>query len=97
MKYWINTCKSYKELKKFITKIENGFECWFTKLKYPEIELTNNRAERGLREIVVQRNITGTLRNERGTRIMQILISVIGTWKLQGLNTYEMLLNTIRS
>ena len=97
MKYWINTCKSYKELKKFVTKIENGFECWFTKLKYPEIELTNNRAERGLREIVVQRNITGTLRNERGTRIMQILISVIGTWKLQGLNTFEMLLNTIRS
>ena len=45
----------------------------------------------------MQRNITGTLRNERGTRIMQILISVIGTWKLQGLNTYEMLLNTIRS
>ncbi|MBI2671744.1 IS66 family transposase, partial [Candidatus Woesearchaeota archaeon] len=50
-----------------------------------------------LREITVQRKITGTLRNERGTRIMQILMSVIGTWRLQGLNTYEMLLKTIRS
>lgn len=97
MKQEIKRCKAYTELRKFVIKIENGFEHWFTKLKYPEIELTNNRAERGLREIVVQRKIIGTLRNERGTRIMQILMSVIGTWKLQDLNTYEMLLRTVRS
>lgn len=93
----IKVCKRNTELRKFAVKLENGFQYWFTCIFNPYVEPTNNRAERGLREMVIQRKIMGTLRNERGTRIMQILMSVIGTWNLQGLNTYEMLLRTLGS
>lgn len=82
---------AYRELRKFAAKIEHGLDYWFTCILYPEVEPTNNRAERGLREMVVQRKITGTLRTERGTHIAEVLMSCIQTWKLQGLNTFTML------
>ena len=97
LQYWINVSKAYKELRKFAAKIEHGLEHWFTCVLHPEIEPTNNHAERMLREIVVQRRITGTLRNERGTHRMEVLMSVLVTWKLQGLNTLSMLRQTLRS
>jgi transposase len=86
MKQLIARGNAYTQLRKFSTKIENGLEHWFTCVVHPEIEPTNNRAERALRELVVQRKITGTLRNEKGTHIMEVLMSLIGTWKLQELN-----------
>lgn len=91
MRRLIDRTKAYTTLRKFAIKIENGLEYWFTCVLYPEAEPTNNKAERALREIVVQRKITGTLRNERGTHIMEVLMSCIQTWKLQGLNTSTML------
>ena len=93
----IKVCTRNRELRKFGVKLENGFQHWFTCIFNPYVEPTNNRAERELREMVIQRKIMGTLRNEKGTRIMQILMSVLGTWRLQGLNTYDMLLKTFRS
>lgn len=87
----ISRVKAYTELRKFAVKIENGLAHWFTCVLYPEAEPTNNRAERALREMVVQRKITGTLRNERGTHIAEVLMTCIQTWKLQGLNTVSML------
>jgi transposase len=73
--YW------YKTTKKFIAKIRNGLDYWFTFLLHPGVEPTNNRAERALREIVVQRKIFGTLRNEKGSRIFEVLSTVLSTWK----------------
>ena len=93
----IKVCNRNTELRKFGVKLKNGFQYWFTCIFNPYVEPTNNRAERELREMVIQRKIMGTLRNERGTRIMQILMSVLGTWRLQGLNTYDTLLKTFRS
>lgn len=97
MRYWVDICKAYKELRKFATKLENGLAYWFTCVLYPEIEPTNNPAERALREIVVQRKITGTLRNEKGTHMLEVMMSVLTTWKLQGLNTSQMLRQTLSS
>ena len=89
--------KAYTELRSFARKIEHGFQQWFTCVLYPEAEPTNNRAERALREMVIQRKITGTLRNERGTHITEVLMSVLGTWKLQGLNPLSILKQTLNS
>jgi len=97
MQCLINTCKPYKELRKFALKVENGLEHWFTCILYPGVEPTNNRVERELREMVVQRKIIGTLRNERGTHAIEVLMSVLTTWKLQGLNTFSMLRQTLSS
>ena len=96
MRQMINTCKAYAELRKFAGKIENGFEHWFTCILHPEIEPTNNRAERELREIVVQRKIS-SLWNEKGIRIKETIMSCLATWRLRGLNTFSMLRQTLSS
>jgi len=85
---WLDVAKPYKELKTVRTKIQNGFEHWFTCIIYPEVEPTNNRAERMLREQVVIRKITGTLRNEKGTIANEVIMSLITTWKQQNKNPF---------
>jgi len=97
MQSLIRRAKAYRELRTFARKIEHGQEHWLTCVLYPEAEPTNNRAERALREMVVQRKITGTLRNEKGTHITEVLMSCIQTWRLQGLNTFSMLRQTLSS
>ncbi|HWQ19992.1 MAG TPA: IS66 family transposase [Methanotrichaceae archaeon] len=79
------------KVKSFIGKISNGFEFWFTFVIQPGVEPTNNRAERALREHVVQRKIIGTLRNCKGTSIHERIMTVTATWSLQGLDSLKML------
>lgn len=88
LRRWLDVTKPYKEFKTVRTKIENGFEHWFTCIIYPEVEPTNNRAERMLREQVVIRKITGTLRNEKGTIANEVMMSLITTWKQQNKNPF---------
>ena len=85
---WLDVTKQYKELRTVRTKIEKGFEHWFTCILYPDVEPTNNRAERALREQVILRKITGTLRNEKGTTANEVMMSLITTWKQQNKNPF---------
>lgn len=85
MGQWIDYAKCYKELRKFAVKIKNGVEHRFTFVGNKYVEPTNNRAERALRELIVQRKIIGTLRNEKGVTIMERVNSCIMTWKQKGL------------
>ncbi len=80
-----------EKVRKLIGKISNGFEYWFTFVIQPGVEPTNNRAERALREHVIQRKIIGTLRNSKGTVIHERLMSVLATWSQQGLDSLQML------
>jgi transposase len=80
-----------EEVRKLIGKISNGFEYWFTFVVRPGVEPTNNRAERAIREHVVQRKIIGTLRNEKGTSIHERLMTVLATWSQLGLDSVLML------
>ena len=57
------------EVRRFAVKIKNGIDHWFTFLVVPGVEPTNNRAERALREHVVQRRIMSYFRNGKGTGI----------------------------
>jgi transposase len=80
-----------ENVKKLIGKISNGFEYWFTFVIHPGVEPTNNRAERAIREHVVQRKIIGTLRNEKGSSIHERLMTVLATWSQLGLDSLQML------
>ncbi len=71
----------YPELEKLCGYISNGGSDWFTAIRYEGIELTNNTAERGLREEVVMRNIMGALRSEK-VQTYEILCSLFSTWQL---------------
>jgi len=57
----------------------------------PGVEPTNNRAERALREHVVQRKIMGTFRNGKVTRTYETIMTVLATWKQQGRNLFQTL------
>lgn len=85
--------KRYRKAKvrKFIEKIRRGYPYWFTFVTTPGVEPTSNRAERALRELVVQRKIIGTLRNGKGIRIYETLPTLLATWKQRGLNLQEAL------
>ena len=53
MDKWVKIYRCYRGMKQIVTKVENGGKFWFTCVLHPEIEPTNNSAERGLRKFVV--------------------------------------------
>ena len=89
LRYWLRRRYEDAEVKRFIGKVRNGFGHWFTFVTVVGVEATNNRAERGLKKCVVQRKIIGTFRNAKGTLIYETMLSLLATWKQQGLNLYQ--------
>lgn len=73
----------HDHFKEFAGKIENGLNYWFTCVEYLDIEPTNNFAEQALRELIVQRKIMGGLRSEKGAETLEIISTMIATWKKQ--------------
>lgn len=94
---WITKEHISVKVKKLVGKISNGFEYWFTFVIHPAVEPTNNRAERALREHVVLRKIIGTLRNNKGTSIHERIMTVLATWKQQGLDAQQILRSSLAS
>jgi transposase len=94
LRHWIKKEYSIEKVQKFIGKINNGFNYWFTFVINPGVEPTNNRAERALRPNVVLRKILGTLRNYKGTYIHERIMTTLATWGQRGLDCLQML--TIR-
>jgi transposase len=88
---WIEQEYFEVKVKKFIGKISNGFDYWFTFIINPGVEPTNNRAERALRPHVVLRKILGALRNEKGTSIHERIMTTLATWGQRGLDSLQML------
>ena len=91
LRQWIRKVYSIEKVRKFIGKINNGFDYWFTFIINPGVEPTNNRAERALRPHVVLRKILGTLRNDKGTSIHERIMTTLATWGQRGLNCLQML------
>lgn len=86
----IVTClKNINNTKKLRTYIKNGGDDWFTALYYPEVPLHNNHAERELRSVVLLRKTIGCYRNWKGKRWIDVVMSVIHTWRLQEKNIFQ--------
>ena len=86
----ILTClQTIKGASKLETLIKNGGNDWFTALYYPNVPLHNNHAERELRSVVLLRKTIGCIRNWKGKRWIDVVMSVIHTWKLQGKNIFQ--------
>lgn len=54
-----------------------------------DVDATNNAAERGLRQSVVMRKITGGNRSMKGAENHSVIMSVMGTWEKQGLDFFD--------
>jgi hypothetical protein len=93
--YWLKKRYRSEEVRKLAEKVRNGFDHWFTFVTTPGVEPTNNRAERALREHVVQRKIIGTFRNGKGTRIYETIMTMLATWKQQGLDPSQALAESL--
>ncbi|MCL2643775.1 MAG: IS66 family transposase, partial [Candidatus Bathyarchaeota archaeon] len=78
-----------KKARRFVAKVWRGFGHWFSFVVVEGLGATNNVAECALREGVVQRKIFGTLRNEKGTRIYETLLTLTTTWKQQKLDLHN--------
>ena len=97
LRHWILKEYSIEKVRKFIGKINNGFDYWFTFIINPGVEPTNNRAERALRPHVVLRKILGTLRNDKGTSIHERIMTTLATWGQRGLDSLQMLIAKLAS
>jgi transposase len=97
LRHWIGKDYSIQKVRKFIGKVRNGFEYWFTFIICPGVEPTNNRAERALRPLVVLRKILGTLRNGKGTSIHERLMTALATWGQNELDKLQMLMARLAS
>ncbi len=86
-----NCLDAIRKGRKLATLIKNGGNDWFTALYYKDVPLENNQAERELRPLVLLRKTIGCYRNEKGQRWIDIVISVLHTWKLQGINIFQQL------
>ena len=67
----------------------------FTFLSRPEVEPTNNFAERQIRPAVVMRKNTGGSRSGGGAERLAVMMSLIQTEKLQGKNPKDLLLSLV--
>jgi transposase len=70
---------------------------WFVFVEHPEVPSTNNLAERSLRPAVIARKISGGTRSAQGSTTKTELMSLLGTWAVQGkplLATCQHLLRT---
>jgi len=86
---WVQVYSHYQPMTDLVTKVKNGEDYWFTCVLYPEVEPTNNRAERRIRKFVILEKIMGCLRSEQGKETTQTMLSLFGSWNLQGLNPYK--------
>ena len=65
-------------------------------LKSPEVEPTNNRAERGLRPAVIARKTSQCSKNESGERQFETMKSIVTTLKLRGQDVVRCLASLLR-
>jgi BMFP domain-containing protein YqiC len=65
-------------------RIEKHLGELFTFVEYVDCPSGNNAAERAIRPAVIARKISGGTRSEEGSRTRTTLMSVFGTWTLQG-------------
>jgi hypothetical protein len=64
---------------------------WLVGVFMPEVELTNNRDERGIRKVIPTRKMLGGHRTEEGANDFAVIETHRQTWKLKGHSPYTKL------
>ena len=76
------SCKNLSKLQKHI---KWRAEQYLTCLRYPQVPMTNNHAERLLKSVIVHRSNGKPLRSKEAMKQYGILLTVLKTWELRGL------------
>ena len=75
--------------KKFARKILKDRDKLFLFVMNPEVDGTNNRAERAVRPNVVLRKVSGGTKSPKGTKNLEVLASAIQTCRMNGTDLVE--------
>ena len=85
--FLLDTDYEHPKCRNFVKNLLKRKKEWiFAFVMDPEVESTNNRAERALRPSVIYRKISGGSRSDRGADIYTKIFSVYYTSKLRGKN-----------
>ena len=80
----------HKRSRRFVGNLLKRKKEWlFNFVMNPDVEPTNNRAERTLRSSVIYRKVSGGSRSEKGAEIYTKIYSIYYTSKLRGKNFIE--------
>lgn len=79
----IQTAYTQKDVKEVQTRITNQNTNLITALKYPDVPLTNNEAERNIRKMVITRKISGGSRSNAGAATHAVNLSIVKTLALK--------------
>ena len=93
---WLDKNLESKAVYNLILRMLKYEDHWFTCLKYPYVESTNNAREREIRKNVIARKISGLHRSQLGLRSREIMMSTILTLQKRCKNPFEFVLNQIR-
>ena len=74
---------------RFVINLLKEKDNLFEFIRNPDVDSTNNRAERGIRHSVVARKISGGSKSEKGAKIYGILTSVLHTINQKGENILD--------
>ena len=74
---------------RFVINLLKEKDNLFEFVRNPDVDSTNNRAERGIRHSVVARKISGGSKSEKGAKIYGILTSVLHTIDQKGENILD--------
>ena len=83
--------KLSNRLGSFALRLDETFDSLSTFLRVPEVEPTNNRAERSLRAAVTRRKISFGSTSEKGMRWIERAYSVLMTCRLHKLSFFDVL------
>ena len=82
------SCKNVDKIQKHLGR---RAEHYITCLRYPKIPMENGHAERLLKSVIVHRSNGKPLRSVKAMKQYGILLTVLTTWKMQGLAVGETL------
>lgn len=88
---WTSGRYSYEPNRRLAQHVQNHLKEWFWFLLDPNIDATNYRAEQALRPAVVNRKVWGGNRTDRGSRVQEILMTVLMTLIQRGYSLLDWL------
>lgn len=85
------------QINSFIGKLGNAKNDLLTAIDHDNVDLTNNQAERLLRDIVIHRKIRRFVASENGKKILINHATTFQTWKMKNMNPYEELIKLLEN
>lgn len=92
---WIEKEYESKAVMNLALRMSKYLDQWFTCLKYPEVEPTNNGSERDIRKNVIARKISGAHRSTQGVHAREVMMSTLLTQQKRQKNPFEFVRRSI--